>query len=49
MTLTTMNLFFVGSNSEELKFNTFGTLLSFLLDICNGRITLKRQNLRKEI
>ena len=49
MTLTTMNLFFVGSNSEELKFNTFGTLLSFLLDICNGKITLKRQNLRKEI
>ena len=42
-------LLFVGSNSEELKFNTFGTLLSFLLAIFNSKITLKRQNLRKEI
>ena len=42
-------LLFVGSSSEELKFNTFGTLLSFLLAIFNSKITLKRQNLRKEI
>ena len=42
-------LLFVGSNSEELKFNIFGTLLSFLLAIFNSKITLKRQNLRKEI
>ena len=42
-------LLFIGSNSEELRFNTFGMLLSFLLAIFNSKITLKRQNLRKEI
>ena len=42
-------LLLVGSSSEERKFNTFVTLLSFLVDICSGKIRLKRQNLRQEI
>ena len=42
-------LFFVGSNKENFNFNFFGMLLNFLLDIFNGKITLKKQKLSKEI
>ena len=48
MTLTIIN-FFVGSNKENFNFNFFGMLLNFLLDICNGKITLKKQKFIKEI
>ena len=42
-------LFFAGSNKENFNFNFFGMLLNFLLDIFNGKITLKKQKLSKEI
>ena len=42
-------LFFVGSNKENFNFNFFGMLLNSLLDIFNGKITLKKQKLSKEI
>ena len=41
--------FFIGSNKEKFNCNTFSTQLNFLLDIFNGRITLKKQKLIKEI
>ena len=40
-------LFFVGSNKEKFNFNIFGTLLNFLLDIFNGKITLKKAEIKK--
>ena len=40
-------LFFVGSNKEKFNFNIFGTLLNFLLDIFNGKITLKRAEIKQ--
>ena len=41
--------FFIGSNKEKFNCNTFSTQLNFLLDIFNGKITLKKQKLIKEI
>ena len=40
-------LLFVGSNKEKINFNIFGTLLNFLLDIFNGKITLKRAEIKQ--
>ena len=40
MTLTTINFFFIGSMKE--KFN-----LNFLLDIVNGKITLKKAEINQ--
>ena len=40
-------LFFVGSNKEKFNFNIFGTLLIFLLDIFNSKITLKKAEIKQ--
>ena len=40
-------LSFVGSNREKFNFNTFGTLLNFLLDIFNGKIRLKKAEFKQ--
>ena len=40
-------LSFVGSNREKFNFNTFGTLLNFLLDIFNDKIRLKKAELKQ--
>ena len=40
-------LSFIGINREKFNFNTFDTLLNFLLDIFNCKITLKKAELRQ--
>ena len=40
-------LSFIGINREKFNFNTFDTLLNFLLDIFNGKITLKKAELKQ--
>ena len=47
MKLTIINFFFVGSNKQKFNFNIFGALLNFLLDIFNGKITLKKAEIKK--
>ena len=47
-------LFFIGSNKEKFNFNIFSTPLNFLLDIFNGKITLRKaeinqRNLNKNV
>ena len=38
---------FVVSNRGKYSFNSFGTLFNFLLDIFNGKITLKKAELKQ--
>ena len=40
-------LCFVVSNRGKCSFNSFGALLNFLLDIFNGKITLKKAELKQ--
>ena len=40
-------LSFIGINREKFNFNTFDTLLNFLLDIFNGKITLKKADIKQ--
>ena len=40
-------LSFIGINREKFNFNTFDTLLNFLLDIFNGKITLKKAEFKQ--
>ena len=40
-------LFFIGSNKEKFNFNISRTPLNFLLDICNGKITLKKEEINE--
>ena len=40
-------LSFIGINREKFNFNTFDTLLNFLLDIFNCKITLKKAEFRQ--
>ena len=40
-------LSFIGINREKFNFNTFATLLNFLLDIFNGKITLKKAEFKQ--
>ena len=47
-------LFFIRSNKEKFNFNIFSTPLNFLLDIFNGKITLRKaeinqRNLNKNV
>ena len=40
-------LSFIGINREKFNFNTFDTLLNFLLDIFNSKITLKKAEFKQ--
>ena len=40
-------LLFIGSNKEKFDFNIFSTPLNFLLDIFNGKITLKKAEINQ--
>ena len=40
---------FIGSDREKFNFNNFDMPLNFLSNIYNGKISLKKQNLSKEI
>ena len=40
-------LLFVGSNKEKYNFNIFSMPLNFLLDIFNGKITLKKAEINQ--
>ena len=40
-------LFFIGKNKEKLNFNTFSTPFNFLLNIFNGKTTLKRAEINQ--
>ena len=40
-------LLFIGSNKEKINFNIFGTPLNLLLDILNGKITLKKAEINQ--
>ena len=40
-------LIFIGSNKEKFDFNIFSTPLNFLLDIFNGKITLKKAEINQ--
>ena len=40
-------LLFIGSNKEKINFNIFGTPLNLLLDILNGKITLKKAKINQ--
>ena len=40
-------LLFTGSNKEKINFNIFGTPLNLLLDILNGKITLKKAEINQ--
>ena len=40
-------LLFTGSNKEKFDFNIFSTPLNFLLDIFNGKITLKKAEINQ--
>ena len=40
-------LSFIGINREKFNFNTFDTLLNFLLDIFNGKITFKKAEFKQ--
>ena len=40
-------LLFIGSIKEKINFNIFGTPLNLLLDILNGKITLKKAEINQ--
>ena len=40
-------LSFIGINREKFNFNTSDTLLNFLLDIFNSKITLKKTEFKQ--
>ena len=40
-------LLFIGSDKENVKYNIFSTPLNFLLDIFNGKITLKKAEINQ--